>query len=123
MSPRDVHIAPSQISSGGIQRIRVKPKSGRPRGAPVPLSSRLTQREGQIAELIAAGLENKQIAARLGLTEGTIKVYISRLFKRLRLGSRLEVALYICRGKAVSFDPNDRAQAHFHGFGVRNGAD
>jgi len=55
---------------------------------------RLTQREGQIVSLVAQGLKNKAIGARLGLTEGTVKVYIYKLFKKLGVSDRLGMALY-----------------------------
>jgi len=54
----------------------------------------LTRRERQVASLVAQGLKNKEIATSLGLTEGTVKVYVSRLFQKLGLKDRLDLALY-----------------------------
>jgi two-component system, NarL family, nitrate/nitrite response regulator NarL len=53
----------------------------------------LTRREGQLVALLAHGLRNKQIATNLQIREGTVKVYLSRLFKKLGVSDRLEVAL------------------------------
>jgi DNA-binding NarL/FixJ family response regulator len=57
----------------------------------------LTQREGQLTLLLSHGLKNKEIAGRLGISEGTVKVYLSRLFRKLGVGDRLELALYAAR--------------------------
>ena len=54
----------------------------------------LTPREKQIIKLIAAGLPNKLIARKLNITEGTVKVHVKHLLKKLRLRSRVEVAVW-----------------------------
>ena len=54
----------------------------------------LTQRQGQIVSLVAQGLKNKEIAFSLGITEGTVKVYLYKLFKKLGMNDRLDMALY-----------------------------
>lgn len=56
--------------------------------------SSLTPREKQIIKLIAAGLPNKLIARKLNITEGTVKVHVKHLLKKLRLRSRVEVAVW-----------------------------
>jgi DNA-binding NarL/FixJ family response regulator len=54
----------------------------------------LTRREGQLVGLVPQGLKNKELAYALGITEGTVKVYLSRLFKKLGVNDRFELALY-----------------------------
>jgi DNA-binding NarL/FixJ family response regulator len=54
----------------------------------------LTKREGQLIGLISQGLKNKEVAYALGITEGTVKVYLSRLFTKLGVKDRFELALY-----------------------------
>ncbi|MGA3095667.1 MAG: response regulator transcription factor [Bryobacteraceae bacterium] len=54
----------------------------------------LTQRQGQIVSLVAQGLRNKEIAFSLGITEGTVKVYLYKLFHKLGINDRLAMALY-----------------------------
>ncbi len=56
--------------------------------------SSLTPRERQIIKLIAAGLPNKLIARKLSITEGTVKVHVKHLLKKLNLRSRVEVAVW-----------------------------
>jgi len=59
-----------------------------------PDISSLSPREKQIIKLIAAGLPNKLIARKLNITEGTVKVHVKHLFKKLNLRSRVEVAVW-----------------------------
>ena len=54
----------------------------------------LTRREGQIIGLVAQGLKNKELGIALNISEGTVKVYLSRLFKKLGLKDRFELALF-----------------------------
>ncbi len=54
----------------------------------------LTEREEQILSLIAQGLSNKMIARKLDITEGTVKVHVKHLLKKLNLRSRVEAAVW-----------------------------
>lgn len=54
----------------------------------------LTNRESQLVMLLAQGLKNKEIAHALNLSEGTVKVYLSRLFQKIGVKDRFELALY-----------------------------
>jgi DNA-binding NarL/FixJ family response regulator len=54
----------------------------------------LTPREGQLIVLLTQGLKNKDIAYALGISEGTVKVYMSRLFDKVQVTDRFELALY-----------------------------
>lgn len=54
----------------------------------------LTRRQGQIVSLVSQGLKNKEIAFSLGITEGTVKVYLYKLFRKLGVNDRLDMALY-----------------------------
>jgi len=53
-----------------------------------------SERERQVVELLAQGLKNKEIAAAMNLAEGTVKVYLSRLFKKTKVRDRFELMLY-----------------------------
>lgn len=59
-----------------------------------PLSE-LTPRELQIARAIADGKSNKEISTILFLSEGTIKNYVTKIFDKLQLSNRTEVALFM----------------------------
>lgn len=55
---------------------------------------RLTPREGQLVSLLAQGYKNKEIATALDLTEGTVKVYLSKLYQKVGAKDRFELALF-----------------------------
>jgi DNA-binding NarL/FixJ family response regulator len=57
----------------------------------------LTEREIGILRLLAEGRSNKEIAAALFLTEGTIKGYLSTIFDKLGVEDRTQAALYAVR--------------------------
>lgn len=54
----------------------------------------LTQRESDILAQIAEGLSNKEIAAVLFLSEGTVRNYISNLLEKLELRDRTQLAIF-----------------------------
>jgi DNA-binding NarL/FixJ family response regulator len=54
----------------------------------------LTRREGQLVSLLSQGLKNKEIATALTISEGPVKVYLSRLFQKLGVKDRFELALF-----------------------------
>jgi len=60
-------------------------------------SPRLTARELDVLRLVAEGQTNRTISVRLGLSEGTIKNYVQRIFKKLGISSRVEAAVYAAR--------------------------
>jgi DNA-binding CsgD family transcriptional regulator len=57
----------------------------------------LSRRELQLARLAAEGRLNKEISYTLGLTEGTVKVYMSGLFAKLGVANRAELAAWATR--------------------------
>ncbi len=55
--------------------------------------TRLSPRERQVWLLLVQGKSNQEIASTLGLALGTVKTYLSRLYRKLGVSSRLEAAL------------------------------
>lgn len=53
----------------------------------------LSSRERAVATLVQRGLRNKEIADELGLTEGTVKVHLHKVFDKLSIRSRAELIL------------------------------
>ena len=45
----------------------------------------MTEREREVLRLIAEGLSNKAVAARLGITERTVEAHVTAVFQKLRL--------------------------------------
>lgn len=54
----------------------------------------LTDREEQVVALVADGLSNREVARELNLSEHTIKKYLFRIFDKLGVSTRVELALY-----------------------------
>lgn len=59
----------------------------------------LTEREHEILQCLANGLNNKTIARNLGISDTTVKVHIKHLLSKLKLTSRLEAAVWAHRKK------------------------
>ncbi len=62
----------------------------------------LTRREGQLVGLLSEGLKNKELATALAISEGTVKVYLSRLFQKLGVKDRFELAVYGMKNLATN---------------------
>ncbi|MEO6065102.1 MAG: response regulator transcription factor [Lysobacterales bacterium] len=69
---------------------------------PAPSSDRLSDRERDVLLLIAEGLSNQGIAARLGIGEKTVKTHVSNILSKLDLGDRTQVAVYAWRNGLVA---------------------
>jgi len=53
----------------------------------------LTTRERQIVLVLSEGLTNKEIARRLKLTEGTVKVHLHNIYQKLGISNRTALAI------------------------------
>lgn len=63
--------------------------------APLPGLRKLTPRELQVADLLAQGLTNRQIGARIAITERTVDTHVQRILAKLECASRVQVALLV----------------------------
>ena len=78
------------IDGGIVQRaLDIARKGAVDRG---PLAQ-LTVRERAIAQLVGQGLRNREIGQELGLTEGTVKVALHRIYEKLGIETRVELAM------------------------------
>lgn len=55
---------------------------------------KLTVREAEITALLAKGFQNKEIAQRLLISENTVRRYTETIYRKLRVNSRVEVAVW-----------------------------
>jgi DNA-binding NarL/FixJ family response regulator len=69
----------------------------------------LSRREGQLVALLSQGMKNKEIAVALAICEGTVKVYLSRLFQKLGVKDRFELALYGLKNLAPAAASRERS--------------
>jgi DNA-binding NarL/FixJ family response regulator len=59
----------------------------------------LTEKETQILSCVAEGMSNKEIAAALFLSEGTVRNYISVMLEKLSLRDRTQLAIFFYRSQ------------------------
>lgn len=71
-----------------VQRSQLEPQPELPPGL-----KKLTAREREVLQMIAAGASNKEIAAALFLSEGTVRNHISHILTRLNLRDRTQAAI------------------------------
>jgi NarL family two-component system response regulator LiaR len=72
-----------------------------------PTPDPLTQRELEVLQLVAQGIENRQIAEKLVISETTVRTHVSNILSKLHLASRTQAALYALREGLASLDDED----------------
>jgi DNA-binding NarL/FixJ family response regulator len=83
---------------GAIHREYLCPNCRKPLRERAVLAPRLSFREKQVVQLIQQAKSNKEIAYELCLTVGTVKEYLYRIFRKLQVTNRTELAL---RGRDI----------------------
>ncbi|WP_086828133.1 response regulator transcription factor [Allokutzneria sp. NRRL B-24872] len=97
--PREILDGVRAVASGAaylspLVARRVVDRLGQPRDrAARERVAELTDREREVLGLVGGGLSNAEIAARLHLAEGTVKVYVSTIMKRLGVRNRVRAAI------------------------------
>ena len=91
----------NKVAGGGRwmpQDLLVRASAVREKQKNDPLNT-LSERERELSDLVAQGLRNRAIAEELGLSEGTVKVYLNRIYEKLGISSRTELVLAIARAR------------------------
>jgi len=92
------HVLPPQMTGTLFSQIA---RDAIARGRPEALDSvRMTAREREVINLIAEGLGNKEIAARLHIATHTVKSHVRNIMEKLTLHTRLQIAAYAHRDGA-----------------------
>ena len=86
----DALLAPTVTRRLISEFARLRPEPG---ALPVPTLGTLTPRETEVLRLVAEGLSNMEIAARLGVTEETVKTHVSRMLTKLGLRDRTQAVV------------------------------
>ena len=66
-----------------------------------PATPRLTDRELEVLRLVAQGLNNREIAKQLFISENTVKNHVRNILEKLQLHSRMEAVMYAVREKLL----------------------
>ena len=77
-----------------LQRLRTEDNDGRTNEAETRLAC-LTDRERDVALAVGRGLSNAEIAAELYLSVPTVKAHVSRLFDKLQVTNRVQIAILV----------------------------
>lgn len=88
-----VHKGYTQLGPGIVKKLLVSPLSV-PKPTPPPVLQELTPRELEILQLIAAGANNREIAQKLFISEGTVKNHVTNILNRLNLRDRTQAAIF-----------------------------
>jgi DNA-binding NarL/FixJ family response regulator len=65
----------------------------------------LSQRQQQLVTLVTEGLSNREIAARMHLSEHTVKNYLFRIFEKLGISNRVELIMYSLSQRETTWLP------------------
>jgi DNA-binding NarL/FixJ family response regulator len=91
---RLAHAGVAQFDSSVAQRLAATLGRPKPQAASDEPDAALTARESEVLRLVAMGCTNREIAAQMFLSEGTVKNHISRILSRLGLRDRTQAAIY-----------------------------
>jgi DNA-binding CsgD family transcriptional regulator len=75
-------------------------------GAPRP-KVQLTPKETLIVSCVTQGMKNKEIATRVGTTEQVVKNYLRKVYDKLGVADRLELALYCLNSRILDTSAKD----------------
>jgi DNA-binding NarL/FixJ family response regulator len=89
----DVHSGGAPMSAEIARRVVEAFHDNTPKSANEPEPVRLSQRETAVAQLIAEGLANKEIADRLGISTETVRGHLKNIYDKLHVRSRTEAAV------------------------------
>jgi DNA-binding NarL/FixJ family response regulator len=92
------------IRSAAVGDAPLDPRAARAvltRHASSSASTNLTPREREVLALVGAGLSNKVIALRLGISEATVKAHLTRLYQQIGVTDRTQAALWAREHDAV----------------------
>ncbi|MBE8474890.1 response regulator [Streptomyces justiciae] len=91
---RLAHAGVTQLDASVAGRLAAALPAPAPAAGPAAVAAGLSPREIDILRLVARGRTNREIAAQLYLSEGTVKNHISRILTRLALRDRTQAALH-----------------------------
>ena len=99
MAPRALEDCIRTVHAGGqqlfVDGVDLGKRLAERQTAELELGRLLTPRELEIVRLIAARFDNQEIAERLAISVGTVKIHLHHIYDKLQLGGRHELQLYL----------------------------
>jgi len=99
-SGEELRRAVRTVLDGGVYVPAIEAAKASRAGMPVSERFGLTNAQARVLELLAQGKTNREIADLLGLSEGTVKVHMSAIFRALKVRSRAQVLVVLSRNGA-----------------------
>jgi DNA-binding NarL/FixJ family response regulator len=92
ISPKQLAVSLEAAAAGFVVMLPAEVESILPAGerGPHPLEEPLTRRENEVLQMLAAGLANKEIATKCGISEHTVKFHVASILGKLGAASRTE---------------------------------
>ncbi len=92
---RAVHRGYTQLGPGIVKKLLTQfPATTTQPSSPPPNLAELTKREKEVLRLIATGANNREIAEKLYISEGTVKNHVTNILNRLELRDRTQAAIF-----------------------------
>ncbi|MCH5500284.1 response regulator transcription factor [Pseudomonas syringae pv. syringae] len=94
------------------RKMRNRPeRDGQQRDGQMPVAlAKLSPRQLDVARLVSTGLTNYQIACELGITENTVKLYVSQVLRLTHMHNRTQLALAFSPGKSAERQRQSESQ-------------
>ncbi|MDY6898987.1 MAG: response regulator transcription factor, partial [Cyanobacteriota bacterium] len=85
-----------QLGPGIVKKLLTQfpPITATQPSSPPPSLAELTKREKEVLRLIATGANNREIAQKLYISEGTVKNHVTNILNRLELRDRTQAAIF-----------------------------
>jgi DNA-binding NarL/FixJ family response regulator len=61
----------------------------------------LTERESEVAVLVAQGLQNRAVAHHLGIGEGTVKIHLHNIYRKLGIENRSQLVRHALKARRI----------------------
>jgi two-component system, NarL family, response regulator DevR len=95
----NAHSGKCVLTSDATERVmRLLRETG---GSSAPRLTTLSHQERKVLELVSAGLTNKEVGEKLGLSENTVKNYLAAVFEKLQVKRRSQAAVMFANSKAT----------------------
>lgn len=99
----DIGFGPSSVVADSRAHYESRPRVS----MAAALSEKLSRRQRDVAMLIAKGFTNYQIACELGISENTVKIYVSQILRIFNLTNRTQLAIALETGPLSDRDRHD----------------